>query len=149
LTQAKISSFKNPHIKIDLLPRGQNLLSYYIYLYNKLGWLSFSIRPFCRLSRRSFVPPSIQGKEREEEEDSWWWQHVRTQSLASVIFAKSIQTFGGEIASMEQYTHQDPQPMIKAKFFSEFFFWCGKRTWLEQEMEENHEFQYSPTVAYM
>jgi hypothetical protein len=28
-TQAKISSFKNPHIKIDLLlPRGQNPLSY-------------------------------------------------------------------------------------------------------------------------
>jgi hypothetical protein len=42
-------------------------------------------------------------------------QHVRTQSLASVIFAKSIQTFGGEIASMEHYTHQDPQPMNKAK----------------------------------
>jgi hypothetical protein len=35
--------------------------------------------------------------------------------LASVIFAKSIQTFGGEIAYMEQYTHQDPQPMNKAK----------------------------------
>jgi len=31
LTQAKISSFKNPHIKIDLLllPRGQNPLSDY------------------------------------------------------------------------------------------------------------------------
>jgi hypothetical protein len=30
-TQAKIPSFKNPHIKIDLLllPRGQNPLSYY------------------------------------------------------------------------------------------------------------------------
>jgi hypothetical protein len=29
-TQAKISSFKNPHIRIDLLlPRGQNPLSYY------------------------------------------------------------------------------------------------------------------------
>jgi len=30
-TQAKISYFKNPHIKIDLLllPRGQNPLSYY------------------------------------------------------------------------------------------------------------------------
>jgi hypothetical protein len=28
-TQAKISSFKNPHIKINLLPRGQNPLSYY------------------------------------------------------------------------------------------------------------------------
>jgi hypothetical protein len=30
-TQAKISSFKNPRIKIDLLllPRGQNPLSYY------------------------------------------------------------------------------------------------------------------------
>jgi hypothetical protein len=28
-TQAKISSFKNPHIKVDLLPRGQNPLSYY------------------------------------------------------------------------------------------------------------------------
>jgi hypothetical protein len=27
--QAKISSFKNPHIKVDLLPRGQNPLSYY------------------------------------------------------------------------------------------------------------------------
>jgi hypothetical protein len=26
-TQAKISSFENPHIKIDLLPRGQNPLS--------------------------------------------------------------------------------------------------------------------------
>jgi hypothetical protein len=32
-TQAKISSFKNPHIKIDLLlPRGQNPLSYYTLL---------------------------------------------------------------------------------------------------------------------
>ncbi len=29
-TQAKISSFKNPHIKTDLLPRSQNPLSYYI-----------------------------------------------------------------------------------------------------------------------
>jgi hypothetical protein len=30
-TQAKISSFKNPHIKLELLllPRGQNPLSYY------------------------------------------------------------------------------------------------------------------------
>ncbi len=28
-TQTKISSFKNPHIKIDVLPRGQNPLSYY------------------------------------------------------------------------------------------------------------------------
>jgi len=29
-TQATVSSFKNPHIKIDLLlPRGQNPLSYY------------------------------------------------------------------------------------------------------------------------
>ncbi len=27
-TQVKISSFKNPHIKIDLLPRGQIPLSY-------------------------------------------------------------------------------------------------------------------------
>ncbi len=27
--KAKISSFKNPHIKIDLLPRAQNPLSYY------------------------------------------------------------------------------------------------------------------------
>jgi hypothetical protein len=57
--------------------------------------------------------------EREEDDDSWQRdlivQHVRTQSLASVISAKSIQTFGGEIASMEQYTHQDPQPMNKAK----------------------------------
>ncbi len=57
--------------------------------------------------------------EREEDDDSWQRdlivQHVRTQSLANVIFAKSIQTFGGEIASMEQYTHQDPQPMNKAK----------------------------------
>jgi hypothetical protein len=35
--------------------------------------------------------------------------------LASVISAKSIQRFGGEIASMEQYTLQDPQPMNKAK----------------------------------
>ncbi len=26
---AKISSFENPHIKIDLLPRCQNALSYY------------------------------------------------------------------------------------------------------------------------
>jgi hypothetical protein len=25
----KVSSFKNPHMKLDLLPRGQNLLSYY------------------------------------------------------------------------------------------------------------------------
>jgi hypothetical protein len=34
-TQAKISSFKNPHIRIDLLlPRGRNPLSYYI-LYNE------------------------------------------------------------------------------------------------------------------
>jgi len=33
-TQAKISSFKNPHIKIDLLPWDQNPLSYYI-LYNE------------------------------------------------------------------------------------------------------------------
>ncbi len=33
-------------------------------------------------------------------------------------------------------------------FFSEFFFLCGKRAWLEQEMEENHESQYSPTVAF-
>jgi hypothetical protein len=29
-TQVKISSFKNPHIKIDLLLGGQNPLSYYI-----------------------------------------------------------------------------------------------------------------------
>jgi hypothetical protein len=28
-TQAKISSFKNPSTKIDLLPRGENPLSYY------------------------------------------------------------------------------------------------------------------------
>jgi hypothetical protein len=28
-TQAKTSSFKNPYIKIDLLPKGQNPLSYY------------------------------------------------------------------------------------------------------------------------
>jgi hypothetical protein len=28
-TQAKVSSFKNPHIKIDLLPRGQNPLTDY------------------------------------------------------------------------------------------------------------------------
>ncbi len=57
--------------------------------------------------------------EREEDDDSWRCdlivQHVRTQSLASVTSAKSIQTFGGEIAFMEQYTHQDPQPMNKAK----------------------------------
>jgi hypothetical protein len=33
--------------------------------------------------------------------------------------------------------------------FSEFFFWCGKRAWLKQEMEENHESQYSPAVACM
>jgi hypothetical protein len=33
-------------------------------------------------------------------------------------------------------------------FFSEFFL-CAKRAWLEQEMEENHESQYSPTVACM
>ncbi len=32
--EAKISSFKNPRIKIDLLTRGQNPLSYYI-LYNE------------------------------------------------------------------------------------------------------------------
>jgi hypothetical protein len=32
-TQAKISSFKNPHIKINLLlPRAQNPLSYYTLL---------------------------------------------------------------------------------------------------------------------
>jgi hypothetical protein len=66
-------------------------------------------------SRHPSVPPSIQGKEREEHDDSWRRQHIRTQSLASVISAKSIQTFGGEIASMGQYTHQDPQPMNKAK----------------------------------
>jgi len=29
LTQAKISSFRNPPTKRDLLPRGQNPLSYY------------------------------------------------------------------------------------------------------------------------
>jgi hypothetical protein len=28
-TQAKISSFKNPHIKINLISRGQNPFSYY------------------------------------------------------------------------------------------------------------------------
>jgi hypothetical protein len=28
----KLLSFKNPHIKIDLLPRGQNPLSYYDYV---------------------------------------------------------------------------------------------------------------------
>jgi hypothetical protein len=28
-TQAEISSFKNPHIKIDVLHKGQNPLSYY------------------------------------------------------------------------------------------------------------------------
>jgi hypothetical protein len=28
-TQAEISTFKNPHTKIDLLPRDQNPLSYY------------------------------------------------------------------------------------------------------------------------
>ncbi len=35
-TQAKILSFKNPHIKIDLLllPRGQNPLSYYTLIMN-------------------------------------------------------------------------------------------------------------------
>jgi hypothetical protein len=32
-TQAKISSFKNPHMKIDIFPRGQNPISYY-KLYN-------------------------------------------------------------------------------------------------------------------
>jgi hypothetical protein len=31
-TEAKISSFKNPHIKINLLPRGQNPISYYYTL---------------------------------------------------------------------------------------------------------------------
>jgi hypothetical protein len=72
------------------------------------------------LSIRPFVPPSIQGKEREEEEDSWRRQHVRTQSLASVISAKSIQTFGGEIVSMEQYTHQDPQPVVLPCCFPRF-----------------------------
>ncbi len=66
-------------------------------------------------SRHPSVPPSIEGKEWEEHDDSWRRQHVHTQSLASVISAKSIQTFGGEIVSMEQYTHQDPQPMNKAK----------------------------------
>ncbi len=73
------------------------------------------IHPSRRSFRHSSVPPSIQGKEQEEEDDSWWRQYVRTQSLDNVISAKSIQTFGGEIASMEQYTHQDPQPMNKAK----------------------------------
>jgi hypothetical protein len=33
-TQAKISSFKNPHIKIDLLLRGQNPLHYYNSIMN-------------------------------------------------------------------------------------------------------------------
>jgi Na+/H+ antiporter NhaC len=28
-----------------------------------------------------------------------------------------------------------------------FFFGVGRELWLEQEMEENHESQYSPTVA--
>jgi len=42
-------------------------------------------------------------------------QHIHTQSLANVISTKSIQTFGGEITSMEQYTLQDPQPMNKTK----------------------------------
>jgi hypothetical protein len=51
-TQAKISSFKNPHIKIDLLlllllllslllpSRGQNPLSYYIYSIMNLDTIS-------------------------------------------------------------------------------------------------------------
>jgi hypothetical protein len=30
-TQAKISSFKSPHIKLDFLPRGQNPLNYYTF----------------------------------------------------------------------------------------------------------------------
>ncbi len=34
-------------------------------------------------------------------------------------------------------------------FFFRVFCLCGKRAWLEQEMEENHESQYSPTVACM
>jgi len=32
-----------------------------------------------------------------------------------MISSKSIQTFGEEIAFVEQYTHHDPQPMNKAK----------------------------------
>jgi len=35
-TSQNISSFKNPHIKIHLLPRGQNPLSYYYILGNEL-----------------------------------------------------------------------------------------------------------------
>jgi hypothetical protein len=66
--------------------------------------------------------------EREEDDDSWRRdlivQHVRTESLADVIFAKSIQT----IASMEQYTHQDPQPMNKAKMSNAL-----ERTKLEED----------------
>ncbi len=79
----------------------------YIYLYNKLGWSSFFIRSFRCLSCHPFILPFIQGQEREEKDDSWRRQHIRTQSLPNMIFAKSIQKYGGEIASMEQYTHQD------------------------------------------
>jgi hypothetical protein len=87
-----------------------------IYLYNIPGWSSFSsIRPVVHFVIHSSFHPSKAKKREEEEDDSWRRQHIRTQSLASVIFAKSIQTFGREITSMEQYTHQDPQPMNKAK----------------------------------
>jgi hypothetical protein len=48
-----------------------------------------------------------------EEDDSWRRdlivQHIRTQSLASVISTKSIQTFGGEIASMELWVVIDQE----------------------------------------
>jgi hypothetical protein len=36
-TQAKVSSFKNPHIKIDLLNGGQNPLSYYVMNLNTIS----------------------------------------------------------------------------------------------------------------
>jgi hypothetical protein len=65
---------KNEHLKSfvgkDLIQFDHYLCWNHVYLYNKLGWPSFSIRPFCRPSRRPFVlPSSIQGKEREEEEE--------------------------------------------------------------------------------
>jgi hypothetical protein len=82
---------------------------FHVYLYNILGFVRvvviLSIHLSCHPSSSvsSSVHPSSSSRkkkmmEREEDDDSWWRdlivQHVRTQSLASVIFAKSIQTFG-------------------------------------------------------
>jgi uncharacterized membrane protein YcgQ (UPF0703/DUF1980 family) len=122
------------HSKIIIFQKfSKKILQYIIYLYNILGFVRLwfvvvvlSIHPSRHLSSSvlSSVHPSSSSRkkkmmEREDDDDSWRRdlivQHVRTQSLASVISAKSIQTFGGEIASTEQYTCQDPQPMNKAK----------------------------------